>query len=120
MSFFRNTQLTGTLKVGPAVTSIGAAAFYDTALTGIDLSDATALQTIGSSAFVDNAQLTGTLKVGPAVTSIGRWAFARTDLTELDLSEATALQTIGRYAFGNNAPPLRAKLSTKRTGQASS
>ena len=37
--------------MGPAVTSIGASAFYNTKLTGIDLSDATALQYIGDNAF---------------------------------------------------------------------
>ena len=51
---------------GPAATSIDDNAFEDTGLTGLDLSHATALQTIGYSAFYDSRQLTGTLKVGPA------------------------------------------------------
>ena len=103
--FANGKTVTGTLKVGPAVTSIGARAFEYTDLTGLDLSDATALQTIGTNAFrgegafYGNAQLTGTLKVGPAVTSIGDWAFQNTDLKELDISEATALTTIGEGAF---------------------
>ena len=46
-----DTTLTGTLKVGRVVTSIGSNAFYDTDLTGLDLSEATALVTIGDSAF---------------------------------------------------------------------
>jgi hypothetical protein len=91
------------LKVGPTVTSIGQAAFAYTVLTGLYLSEATALETIGDSAFLSNSQLTGTLKVGPAVTSIGRYAFAGTGLTGLDLSEARALVTIGDSAFGATA-----------------
>ena len=86
---------------GPAVTSIDDNAFEDTGLTGLDLSHATALQTIGYSAFYDSRQLTGTLKVGPAVTSIGDYAFGNTGFTGLDLSGATALQTIGDNAFYN-------------------
>jgi hypothetical protein len=97
--------------VGPTVTSIGLQAFQlkisrlseSTGLTGLDLSEATALETIGDSAFKYNNQLTGTLKVGPAVTSIGRGAFAYTGLTGLDLSEATALETIGGWAFDGTA-----------------
>ena len=96
--FANGKTVTGTLKVGPAVTSIGARAFEYTDLTGLDLSDATALQTIGDYAFY-NTQLTGTLKVGPAVTSIGDYAFQNTYLKELDISEATALTTIGEGAF---------------------
>ena len=37
--------------MGRVVTSIGSNAFYDTDLTGLDLSEATALVTIGDSAF---------------------------------------------------------------------
>ena len=50
-----DTTLTGTLKVGRVVTSIGSNAFYDTDLTGLDLSEATALVTIGDQAFYDTA-----------------------------------------------------------------
>jgi uncharacterized protein YjbI with pentapeptide repeats len=96
------TTLTGILKVGPVVTSIGSNAFAGTDLTGLDLSEATALVTIGISAFYYATKLTGTLKVGPAVTSIGFYAFSSNDLTGLDLSEATALQTIGEWAFYKN------------------
>jgi hypothetical protein len=99
---FIDTQLTGTLKVGRSVTLIDTSAFRRTKLTGLDLSEATALTTIGYAAFADT-QLTGTLKVGPAVTSIGIGAFAGTDLTGLDLSEATALVTIGDQAFWDTA-----------------
>jgi len=102
-AFYSNTELTGTLKVGPAVTSIGDYAFLYTDLKELDISEATALTTIGDWAFSYNAQLTGTLKVGPAVTSIGAYAFRDTKLTGINLYEATALQTIGNYAFYNNA-----------------
>ena len=34
-----NTNLTGTLRVGPAVQTIGAWAFFRTKLTGLDLSE---------------------------------------------------------------------------------
>ena len=48
-----NTDFTGTLKVGPAVKAIGAGAFYNTKLTGLDLSDATSLVEIEENAFSD-------------------------------------------------------------------
>jgi len=57
-AFSRGKTVTGTLKVGPAVTSIGDNAFAHTDLTGIDLSEATALQTIGNRAFY-NTPLAG-------------------------------------------------------------
>ena len=115
-----NTDLTGTLKVGPAVKTIGARAFALTKLTNLDLSEATSLveigngafyasplagtlvipvkvTTIGENAFADT-KLTGTLKVGPAVKTIGDSAFANTELTGLDLSEAT-----GEWALGSGS-----------------
>eukprot|EP00964_Phaeocystis_antarctica_P124617 scaffold88258_cov44-Phaeocystis_antarctica.AAC.1 len=113
--------LTGTLKVGPAVKTIGAWAFFSTKLTGLDLSKATSLVDIGENAFFrtdlagtlvipatvttigDSAfaytRLTGTLKVGPAVKTIGAYAFFNTKLTGLDLSKATSLVEIGENAF---------------------
>ena len=52
VSNFETLYLTGTLKVGATVTSIGTDAYaYNTQITGIDLSDATALQYIGYRAF---------------------------------------------------------------------
>jgi len=44
--------------VGPAVTSIGALAFANTGLTGLDLTEANALRTIGDNAF-DGTALEG-------------------------------------------------------------
>ena len=43
----------GTLKVGPAVKTIGPYAFYYTELAGLDLSDATSLVSIEAGAFSD-------------------------------------------------------------------
>ena len=70
-----NAGLTGTLKVGAAVKTIGIGAFLGTKLTGLDLSGATALVSIGES------------------------AFESTDLTSLDLSGAAKLEEIGFGAF---------------------
>ena len=117
----RNMDLTGTLKVSPAVKTIGALAFADTKLTGLDLSEATSLVKIGAWAFSDtdlegtlvipatvttvgtsaffNTKLAGTLTVGPAVKTIGASAFEDTKLTGLDLSKATSLVEIGDSAF---------------------
>ena len=102
--------LTGTLKVGPAVKTIGAWAFSNTRLTwcwrrcwrpslaGLDLSDATSLVSIGENAF-RHTELGGTLVIPATVTRIGTSAFAHTKLTGLDLSKATSLVEIGDYAF---------------------
>ena len=92
-------DLTGTLKVGPAVKTIGAFAFAKTKLTGLDLSKATSLVWIGNRAFLGSTDLAGTLKVGPAVKTIGAFAFANTKLAGLDLSKATSLVEIGENAF---------------------
>jgi len=108
----RGTQLTGTLKVGATVTSISDLTFARTKLTGLDLSEATALTTIGDDAFKESP-LTGTLKVGATVTSIGHYAFYNTRLTGLDLSEATALTTISSGAF--HYTPLAGTLKVGRS-----
>eukprot|EP00964_Phaeocystis_antarctica_P003524 scaffold1890_cov27-Phaeocystis_antarctica.AAC.1 len=55
-----NTGHTGTLKVGPAVKTIGASAFAWTKLTSLDLSEATSLVEIGGGAFYATP-LAGTL-----------------------------------------------------------
>ena len=116
-----NTDLTGTLKVGPAVKTIGASAFANTKLAGLDLSEATSLVSIGDSALFRTdlegtlvipakvttvgarafayTKLTSTLKVGPAVKTIGASAFAYTTLTGLGLTKATSLVSIGAWAF---------------------
>ena len=80
-----NTDFTGTLKVGPAVKTIGAFAFAWTKLTGLDLSEATALVEIGSGAFF-RTNLAGSLVIPVKVTTIGARAFEDTKLTGLRLA----------------------------------
>ena len=53
-------DLTGTLKLGAAVKTIGTAAFRKTKLTGLDLSNAASLVSIGIYAFADT-DITGTI-----------------------------------------------------------
>ena len=96
-----NNDLTGTLKVGPAVKTIGTSAFANTKLTYLDLSEATSLVEIGDRAFSET-NLAGTLVIPNTVTTIGASAFANTNkLAGLDLSDATSLVSIGDSAFFN-------------------
>ena len=94
-----NTDLTGTLKVGFGVHTIGHAAFASTKLTRLDLSEATALVSIGEYAFGDSTDLEGKLVIPSTVTTIGAYAFYNTKRTGLDLSKAPSLVSIGDYAF---------------------
>ena len=94
------TNLTGTLKLGAAVKTIGRAAFYKTKLTGLDLSDAASLESIGAAAFI-YTDITGTLVIPANVETIGEGAFLETKLTGLDLSNAASLVSIGYGAFFN-------------------
>ena len=93
-----NTNLTGTLRVGPAVQTIGARAFFRTQLTGLDLSKATSLVNIWEWAFY-GSELGGTIVVPAKLTTIAPSAFESTKLTGLDLSKATSLEEIGYRAF---------------------
>jgi len=95
-----NPYLTGTLKLGAAVKTIGTDAFIDTMLTSLDLSDAASLVSIGTNAF-RNTRITGTLVIPANVKTIGGYAFTNTKLTgrRLDLSNAASLVSIGAYAF---------------------
>ena len=88
----------GTLKVVPAVKTIGACAFANSELTSLDLMEATALVDIGDRAFYATP-LAGTLVIPVKVTTIGDDAFAYTKLTGLDLSKATSLVEIWEGAF---------------------
>ena len=56
---FFDTSLQGTLVMPLRVTTIGSEAFWNTELTGLDLSKATSLVEIGDSAF-SNTNLKGT------------------------------------------------------------
>ena len=96
------TELTGLdLSGATALVSIGGSAFISTGLMGLNLSGVAKLEAIGDHAFL-GTKLTGTLKVGSAIKTIGAYAFSGTELTGLDLSGATALVSIGDYAFSNN------------------
>ena len=97
-----NTNLTGTLKLGAAVKTIGDAAFYLTKLAGLDLSDAASLVSIGNGAFYET-DITGTLVIPAKVETIGGVAFYNTKLTGLDLSQASSLVSIENYAFYRTA-----------------
>ena len=94
------TKLTGTLKLGAAVKTIGANAFRGTKLTGLDLSGAASLVTIGDYAF-EYTDITGTLVIPANVETIGEGAFYETKLTGLDLSQAASLVSIGNSAFSH-------------------
>ena len=93
-----NTDITGTLKLGAAVKTIGSNAFRNTNLEGLDLSDAASLVSIGYNAF-EQTNLEGTLVIPANVKTILRNAFVGTKLTGLDLSQAASLAWIGVYAF---------------------
>ena len=56
---FYSSGLAGTLVIPSTVTKIGSEAFWNTELTGLDLSKATSLVEIGDSAF-SNTNLKGT------------------------------------------------------------
>ena len=92
------TDLTGTLKLGAAVKTIGDFAFYQTKLTGLDLSDAASLVSIGDGAFA-YTDITGTLVIPANVETIDESAFYQTKLAGLNLSNAASLVSIGAYAF---------------------
>ena len=95
---FSRADITGTLMIPAKVRLIGVAAFQDTKLTGLDLSDAASLVAIDNAAFRES-DITGTLKLSAAVANIGNYAFYKTKLTGLDLSQAASLRLIVDGAF---------------------
>jgi len=95
-----NTDLTGTLKLGAAVKTIGHGAFFQTKLEGLDLSQAESLVSIGVYAFL-KTDITGTLVIPAKVKTIADKAFYQAKLTGLDLSQAASLESIGEVAFAN-------------------
>ena len=117
--FSQGKTVTGTLKVGAAVTSISDYAFAYTDLTELHLSEATALLTIGDAAFYGNAQLTGTLKVGPGPPSFGSAATPLPAPVTRGSISPRPPRSRPSAATPSTAPPLRAKLSSKRMGHPS-
>ena len=95
-----NSDITGTLRVGPAVNIITAGAFANSRLTGLDLSKATSLVEIRDGAF-SASNLEGMLVIPANVTKIGKAAFQGTKLSSLDLSKAISLVSIGDRAFSD-------------------
>lgn len=85
-----------------ALTTIGESAFQNTALAAVDFAGATALETIGASAFA-NTKLT-TVKIPATLTTLSNSVFANnTALATVDFSEATALEKITNKAFDGTA-----------------
>ena len=109
-----NTNLTGTLRVGPAVQTIGPWAFFRTKLTSLDLSEATSLVEIGNSAFFATG-LEGRLVIPAKLTKIGPQAFQYTKLTGLDLSKAASLVEIVDGAFSVTGLESRLVIPAKLT-----
>lgn len=88
-NMFQGSGVT-TLTLGEGVSGIGESAFAETALTTVDLKNATS---VGANAFANTA-LTSAVLTG--VTDIGAGAFANTALTSAELTNAV---TIGAGAF---------------------
>ena len=110
-AFLRETtNLTGTLKLGAAVKTIGRAAFYKTKLTGLGLSAAASLVSIGDFAFRET-NLEGTLAIPAKVDTIGAFALFTTDITGLSLSKAASVglnrSGLLSFRFGLGSAPLQ-------------
>jgi hypothetical protein len=84
------------------IESIDNHTFCRNQLSSIDLSECTALTSIGDGAFEDNSLTTLDLSACIALTSIGVSAFWQNNLTTLDLSASTDLRTIDSYSFSEN------------------
>ena len=96
-------KLTG-LNLSNAInlTSIGSYAFAYQNISSLDLSGATHLTTIGEGAF-DNNHISGTLTIPSSLQTIGVHAFYANGITSLNFANATSLTTIGDSAFRFNA-----------------
>jgi hypothetical protein len=81
------------------VVGIADGAFLSSNITGLDLSNATKLKTIGDRAFEDSA-LSGTLTIPDSVTTIGVSAFEHTGLSG-DLIIPDTVSTLGARAFSD-------------------
>ena len=93
------SQIAGTLKIGPAVETIGSEAFYWSQLCNLDLSEATSLLEIHAAAFY-YSRLAGTLVFPASLETIGTQAFyGSRSVTGLDFSEAASLKRVEWKAF---------------------
>lgn len=83
------------------LTAINQVAFYNSYITSINLSECTALQSIGSYAFASCPML-AEVTIPDAVTAFGTYAFYNdTRLKTINFGNDSALRSIGNYAFQN-------------------
>jgi len=103
VSAFENVGLTDKIVIPGTVTDIGASAFKDNSLAGLELGGN--VNTIGESAF-ESTDLTDTLSIPNSVTVIGENAFANNHLVHLELGsgvgQAVAGNMINDLAFSGN------------------
>lgn len=91
------------VKFPKTIKEINNNTFRENQLSGIDLSECTALTTIGNRAFEDNYSLTTLdLRACISLKHIGINAFRNNDLATLDLSTCMDLRTIERGSFISN------------------
>ena len=97
-SAFENTALTSTVVLPSELTSLGTAAFKNVGtMTGVELSDNAKLKTIQAETFMDCGNLTS-ISISDSITEIGRDAFRNCGkLATLNLSPW--LKKIGESAF---------------------
>ncbi len=96
------SNIAGTLTIPSTMTAIGSSAFREcTSLTGLDLSAANSLQTIGASAFWLDAAIEGDLYIPATVTSVGGGAFnTMSKITAIYAMPATVPTGANQYTFG--------------------
>ena len=104
---FHNCSDIGSLTIPGNVTSIGAAAFESSGISGLILSEG--LKTIGNAAFNNCASLSGDadgiLTIPSSVTEIGKSAFNNYESETFDskvkrIVISDGVETIGEFAFG--------------------
>lgn len=101
-AFYQCSNIAGTLTIPSTTTAINSSAFREcTSLTGLDLSNATSLQTIGSSAFWQDAAIAGELYIPASVTTVGTGAFnTMSGITTIYAMPATVPTGANQYTFG--------------------
>ena len=100
-SFYKCSNLTGSLTIPESVTSIGEYAFSGcSGFTG-SLSIGDGVTSIGNYAFRDCSGFTGSLTIPNSVTSIGSYAFAYCSGFTGSLTIPDSVSSIGNHAFRN-------------------